>query len=612
MVSGSKKRNRNKKKNGRGNSSGSPNVYSSSPRSNSVTTSTSSLVVVSSTIGSIEDSGSKTLQKDKKAVVETVDEDIVTGKDQDKLESTGKGTHLSIKDSMDITDTRSEKSAITSATNKSIVSDVSQISSTTTTSGHDKNASDTFHLMAANSKPADSSLENAGSSSIDPIVQEVDTNVSESLFKSDKPVLGSVGKTPQVETVKSSNSSATAEIVQSSIDPYKNSNMDLKKEEKKEKESFPNFEAPIEVVEPDDSLKKSGNVESKESVDGISQLNTNPFRKSNQSSGLYEGNDKGNLETGPTTTSSVITLTPKSDKRKSITASLPIDEPSVGKNTIINKIAETTTASTPLVVNSAISSGVGQQKETAGFPVSGSTTAESRSVTENSTLNKASEEDSTLNPSLSSLNNSDKISKINPEAQSLPRIAIIYHPLYPQLRELAVSAQLTIQSLGGTADLYQIPLVIEPSSGTSSASKDPIILPTKLPSYDAFLFGIPSKFSNFPFDWKSFWDSTGALWANGLLAGKYAAMFVASEMQGAGQETTIVNALSVITHHGMVYVPLGYKYADIGKIDEVMGGSPWGAGTFVGIKGDRKPSKTEIKVMESQAKTFFETVKNAF
>jgi len=110
----------------------------------------------------------------------------------------------------------------------------------------------------------------------------------------------------------------------------------------------------------------------------------------------------------------------------------------------------------------------------------------------------------------------------------------------------------------------------------------PIIDAKTLENYDAFLFGIPTRYGNFPAQWKAFWDTTGGQWASGAYAGKYAGVFISTGTQGGGQESTALAAMSTLTHHGIIYVPLGYKnnFAQLANLSEVRGGSPWGAGTF--------------------------------
>jgi NAD(P)H dehydrogenase (quinone) len=92
--------------------------------------------------------------------------------------------------------------------------------------------------------------------------------------------------------------------------------------------------------------------------------------------------------------------------------------------------------------------------------------------------------------------------------------------------------------------------------------------------YDAFLFGIPTRFGNMPAQLKvrcsplfvhiftkeqAFWDATGGLWNAGKLDAKYAGVFVSTGATGGGQESTVISFLSTLAHHGIIYVPLGYS-----------------------------------------------------
>lgn len=110
----------------------------------------------------------------------------------------------------------------------------------------------------------------------------------------------------------------------------------------------------------------------------------------------------------------------------------------------------------------------------------------------------------------------------------------------------------------------------------------PIAEPDDLEKYDGILFGIPTRYGNFPAQWKAFWDKTGGQWQSGAFWGKYAGLFVSSASLGGGQESTCISAMSTMAHHGFIYVPLGYKMAFGIMVDltAARGGSPWGAGTF--------------------------------
>lgn len=106
--------------------------------------------------------------------------------------------------------------------------------------------------------------------------------------------------------------------------------------------------------------------------------------------------------------------------------------------------------------------------------------------------------------------------------------------------------------------------------------------PATLKQYDGFLLGIPTRYGNFPAQWKTFWDKTGQMWMTGGYAGKYAGVFISNGTLGGGQESTALATMSTLAHHGIIFVPLGYShaFAQITNLDEVHGGSPWGAGTF--------------------------------
>lgn len=195
-----------------------------------------------------------------------------------------------------------------------------------------------------------------------------------------------------------------------------------------------------------------------------------------------------------------------------------------------------------------------------------------------------------------------------------PKVAIIIYTAYGHITTLAEAEKKGIESAGGSADIYQIPETLSEDilKMIHAAPKPdyPIASAETLTQYDAFLFGIPTRFGNFPAQWKAFWDSTGGLWASGALFQKLAGVFVATSTPGGGQEVTILNSLSTLAHHGIIYIPLGYgpTFPLLTTFDEIHGGSPWGAGTFAGADGSKTPNKTELAIAESQGKTFYEAV----
>ncbi|KAG2113601.1 flavoprotein-like protein [Suillus discolor] len=197
---------------------------------------------------------------------------------------------------------------------------------------------------------------------------------------------------------------------------------------------------------------------------------------------------------------------------------------------------------------------------------------------------------------------------------SSPKVAIIIYSMYGHIATMAESVKGGIQSAGGSATIYQIaetlPAEVLTKMYAPAKPSYPIITPAELVNFDAFVFGVPTRYGNFPAQWKVFWDATGGLWASGALSGKFASVFVSTGTPGGGQEATIINSLSTLAHHGIIYIPLGYKntFAQLTNISEVRGGSPWGAGTFAGPDGSRQPSALELELATIQGKGFWEVV----
>ncbi|TFY83245.1 hypothetical protein EWM64_g766 [Hericium alpestre] len=193
-------------------------------------------------------------------------------------------------------------------------------------------------------------------------------------------------------------------------------------------------------------------------------------------------------------------------------------------------------------------------------------------------------------------------------------VAIVIYTMYGHIGKLAEAVKTGVEQAGGAATIYQIPETLSANILAALHAPEkpayPVLEPGDLAKFDAFLFGIPTRYGNFPGQWKAFWDGTGQLWASGALWGKHAGLFVSTAGLGGGQETTAINALSTLAHHGITYVPLGYArtFAQLSSLDEVHGGSPWGAGTLSAGDGSRQPSALELEIATIQGKTFWERV----
>lgn len=188
------------------------------------------------------------------------------------------------------------------------------------------------------------------------------------------------------------------------------------------------------------------------------------------------------------------------------------------------------------------------------------------------------------------------------------KIAIVIYSTYGHILTLSKAEAEGAKAAGAQVDVFQLP---SGEQNDASASSDlPVITPSKLGEYDGVLFGIPSRYGTHPYAFKAFLDATGAQWASGSYYGKYAGFFVSTGTQGGGQESVIRNSITILTHHGFLFVPLGYAraFGQITDLTEVHGGSPWGAGTIAGPSGSRQPSELELQTARIQGKSFAETV----
>ncbi|GJN80243.1 minor allergen Alt a 7 [Purpureocillium lilacinum] len=200
-----------------------------------------------------------------------------------------------------------------------------------------------------------------------------------------------------------------------------------------------------------------------------------------------------------------------------------------------------------------------------------------------------------------------------------PKIAIVFYSMYGHIQKLAEAEKAGIEQAGGQVDLYQIPETLpDDILGMMHAPPKPSDIPVledpqTLAAYDGFLLGIPTRYGNMPTQWKAFWDRTSGVWTSGGFHGKYAGIFVSTGTLGGGQESTNLSAMSTLSHHGIIYVPLGYakSFGQLTNMGEIHGGSPWGAGTFAGPDGSRQPTALETEIATIQGKTFYETVAKA-
>ncbi|KAI5962470.1 YCP4 [Candida pseudojiufengensis] len=192
------------------------------------------------------------------------------------------------------------------------------------------------------------------------------------------------------------------------------------------------------------------------------------------------------------------------------------------------------------------------------------------------------------------------------------KIAIIEYSTYGHIVTLSKEIQKGIEAAGFKADIYQIaetlPNDVLEKMHAPSKPNFPIATLDVLIEYDAFIFGFPTRFGNAPAQVLEFIGGTGSIWQNGQLVGKPAGLFTSSATQGS-QEITLRNFLSILAHHGMPFVPLGYTnaFAEQANVEQVHGGSPYGAGTFAAGDGSRQPTQLELTIAFKQGEAFART-----
>jgi NAD(P)H dehydrogenase (quinone) len=179
----------------------------------------------------------------------------------------------------------------------------------------------------------------------------------------------------------------------------------------------------------------------------------------------------------------------------------------------------------------------------------------------------------------------------------MPRILVLTYSSYGHIGTLAQAVAEGARAEGAEVMLARVPELVPPEVAASSgfaAADLPVATPEDLAAYDAIIVGAPTRFGRVASQMANFWDQTGALWARGALIGKLGAAFTSTATQHGGQETTLFSILTTLMHHGMVITGLPYSFQGQMRIDEVTGGSPYGATTIAGGDGSRQPSANEL------------------
>ena len=191
------------------------------------------------------------------------------------------------------------------------------------------------------------------------------------------------------------------------------------------------------------------------------------------------------------------------------------------------------------------------------------------------------------------------------------KIHVIFYSMYGHIFTMAEAVAAGAKEVaGGEVSLLQVAELVPDAalqkSGAAAARQKfahvPIADPHKLAEADAIIFGTPTRFGNMSAQMRNFLDQTGGLWAKGALIGKVGSVFTSTGTQHGGQETTITSFHTTLLHQGMIIVGVPYSCQGLVNMNEITGGSPYGASTLAGSDGSRQPSENELSIARFQGK----------
>lgn len=189
----------------------------------------------------------------------------------------------------------------------------------------------------------------------------------------------------------------------------------------------------------------------------------------------------------------------------------------------------------------------------------------------------------------------------------MPKILVLYHSTYGHIEQMAEAVAEGARRVdGAVVDIKRVPETVPAELAQKSGYKldqaAPIAAVDDLADYDAIIIGAGTRFGTAASQMRAFLDQTGGLWFTGKLIGKVGGAFTASATQHGGQETTFSGLHNFFLHQGMVVAGLPYGFQGQMNMDEITGGSPYGAGTLAGSDGSRQPSANELAIARFQGK----------
>ena len=188
----------------------------------------------------------------------------------------------------------------------------------------------------------------------------------------------------------------------------------------------------------------------------------------------------------------------------------------------------------------------------------------------------------------------------------MARILVLYHSINGHIETMAYAVADGVREAGAEVEVRRVPETLPAEvlakMHAKTDQKAAVATVDELPNYDAIVFGTPTRYGSATSQLRGFLDQTGGLWARGALVGKVGSVFTSSATQHGGQESTILGLHTSLLHHGMVIVGLPYACADQMGVEEIKGGSPYGASTIANNDGSRQPSAKELGMARFQGR----------
>ena len=193
----------------------------------------------------------------------------------------------------------------------------------------------------------------------------------------------------------------------------------------------------------------------------------------------------------------------------------------------------------------------------------------------------------------------------------MAKVLVLYYSSYGHIEQMAEAVAEGARGAGAQVDILRVPetapeAVVKAAHFKTDSAHAVIAGPDVLKDYDAIIVGTPTRFGRMTSQMASFWDTAGGLWASGALHGKVGGAFTSSATQHGGNETTLFNIITNLLHFGLTIVGLDYGHTDQMKVDEVLGGAPYGATTVAAGDGSRQPSAIDLNGARYQGRRIAE------